>query len=335
MIDNIVMMKRNLSAEEIKKIVATSRLLEYNTNGLKEYHNGKMKNLTGGVYVKIYKNKSVKISGSLHKYATYLREGKLNNFDTFTMQQARQTIDVLIESIGIEPKGLSVTEYEVGINMNVDIEPIKILEGIKSIGLFENEKPLYNNPKYKNESVKTTVFHKDLRVYYKIYDKIHEMKDKRKQAPSNPKIIRIETTTRRVENTFVVDFFEVENLDGIQKKFFKAWDNLNFYKDVDAPKGTHKGKMLLAKDLINKGKTEVMNEYIRLYKSNRISMKIYYPAKKFIENWDTERLKFKVKTTDIFTAFKNTYMFYYQGYSKNTYNDLTAIDKKNIVTGAV
>ena len=53
MIDNIIMVKKNLSDAEIKQIVKKSRLLEQSVNGLKAYNNGTTKNFDGGFFIKI------------------------------------------------------------------------------------------------------------------------------------------------------------------------------------------------------------------------------------------------------------------------------------------
>ena len=320
MIDNIIMVKKNLSDAEIKQIVKKSRLLEQSVNGLKAYNNGTTKNFDGGFFIKIGTDKTLKITGSLHKYHSFLNTKSLTNFDSFTMHQAKETILKLIENIGFEPEKTNITYYEVGLNLSVNIEPKKIMQNVCSIGSIENEKELLYNLKYKNKSQLTTEFHRDFRVYHKMYDKIFEMNDKRKQPPNDIKIIRIETSNRRVEKTTLLDFFKDENLQIIQNRFFNNWDKLNFYNDIDTPTGTHKSKIELAKEIIYKGKNEVLNKYLEQYNNNVLSIKMYYTIKRFIENWENEKFKFKRKKTEIFTYWELVYNTEKQRYKQNNSN---------------
>lgn len=335
MIDNIVMIKNNLSETEIKSIVTKSRLLEQSVNGLKVYHNGKNKNLEGGFYIKISENKTLKITGSLHKYYTYLSQKKLNNFDSFTMQQAKETMNKLVIDKGFNIENTKVTFYEIGLNLVVDFEPSEILKNVKSIGTIENEKEFFYNPQYKKKTHKNTLTHRDFRIYHKMYDKVFEMQDKRKQPPSELKIIRIETAHRRVENTLLTNFLKDENLNLLQKKFFSYWHKLNFFNDVDAPKGTHKSKIELAKEIMHKGKVEVLNTYVNQYKNLVLSAKMYYSIKKFIDNWELDKHSFKVKKTDIFTYWQKVYNTEYQLYNSNKSNELICIDKNFVSNGTI
>ncbi|OAE92122.1 hypothetical protein [Flavobacterium psychrophilum] len=320
MIDNIIMIKKNLSDAEIKQIVKTSRLLEQSVNGLKAYNNGTTKNFDGGFFIKIETDKTLKITGSLHKYYSFLNTKSLTNFDSFTMHQAKETIIKMIENIGFEPENTNINYYEVGLNLAVNIEPKKILQNICSIGTIENTKEMFYNPKYKHKSIITTEFHRDFRVYHKAYDKIFEMNDKKKQPPTDAKIIRIETTNRRVEKILLLDFFKNENLQIIQNRFFSNWDKLNFYNDIDAPIGTHKSKIELAKEIIYKGKNEVLIKYLEQYNNNVLSIKMYYTIKRFIENWENEKFKYKSKKTEIFTYWETVYNTEKQIYNKNKSN---------------
>lgn len=335
MIDNIVMIKNNLSETEIKRVVNQSRLLEKSVNGLTVYHNGSNKNFEGGFYIKISENRTLKITGSLHKYHTFLNHNKLNNFDSFTMQQAKETMYKLATNKGFDTENTKVTFYEIGLNLIVDFEPSEILKNVKSIGSIENEKEFFYNAKYKKKTHKNTETHRDFRIYHKMYDKVFEMQDKRKQPPNEMKIVRIETAHRRVENTFLKDFLKDENLNQLQKKFFGYWHKINFFNDIDAPKGTHKSKIELAKEIMHKGKKEVFENYFNQYKNLVLSAKMYYSIKKFINNWEQDKHIYKVKKTDIFTNWQKVYNTEYQIYSNNKSNELICIDKNFVSNGTI
>ena len=304
MIDKIRFSKKNLSENEIRKIVLTSRLQSYDADGLKHYNNQRTKNFNGGMFIKIDTDKNLKIEGSLHKYKTFLKCKQLDNFDSFTMPQAKETILKLIQNIGLDIENVIVNFYEIGLNIITDVNPKELLKNIYSIGDFDKEKLFYINAKYKNESVITTQFHKDFRLVYKVYDKIFEMKDKQKLLPTDKIIIRIETEHKRIENTLLIDFFTDEHLKRLQTSFFNHWDKLNFLIEIVAPKKTSISKIELAKVLYKKSKSEVLVEIYKQYKNNTMTIKVYYTLKRFIDNWENEKTKFVPTKSIIFSQWE-------------------------------
>lgn len=307
MIDKIRFSKKNLSDTEIKKIVKISRLQSFDVDGLKHYNNQKTKNFNGGLYIKIGLDNTLIIEGSLHKYSTFLKTKQLDNFDCFTMFQAKETLLKLIENTGFEPEKTNVNFYEVGLNIVAEIEPKDLLKSVYSIGDLDKEKLFYINPKYKRESVITTEFHKDFRLVYKVYDKIFEMKDKQKKPPNDKSIIRIETEHKRVENIFVIDFFTDANLKRVQKDFFNHWDKLNFLVEIVAPPKTNNTKIEFAKILYKKKEVEVLKQIFEQYKNGTMSIKIYYNLKRFIDNWQTEKIRFIPKKSIVCSNWEKLY----------------------------
>lgn len=315
MIDKIRFSKKNLSDSEIANLVQKNHLETHTLNGLKHWNNDTTKNFTGGLSIRIDKNKALKIEGSLHKYSTYLTLKKLDNFDSFTMVQAKQTYLKMIENIGFEPKNASVSLYEIGLNINTDVEPKEFLKKIYSIGDLNNEKIFYIDPKFKKESQKTTETHRDYRAYFKTYDKIHEMQDNKKEVP-NLKIIRIETVHKRVEKTLLEDFFKVENLQSLQNSFFNKWDKLNFEIELTAPKGTNQNRFFYAHRIFKFGKENFLNEINLQYRNGTLSIKMYYTQKRFIENWENEKLNFTPVKSTIYKKWENIYSAEKQRYNK-------------------
>lgn len=307
MIDKIRFSKKNLSEPEILKIVALSRLQSYNADGLTHYNNQRTKNFNGGMFIKIDIDNCLKIEGSLHKYSTYLRSKELNNYDRFTMCQAKETVLKLINNTGIDPNNIMVNYYEVGINLVSEIEPKELLKNVYSIGDLDKEKVFYIDHKFKNQSQMITESHKDFRIVSKLYDKIHEMRDNRKTPPPNLKIIRIETIHKRVEKTLLLDFFKDEKLNKIQRVFFNNWDKLNFFVEIVAPKNTSVSKIELSKVLYKRNRSEVLREIKEQYKNKTMSVKVYYTLKRFIENWDNEKISFKPTKSLIFSQWENMY----------------------------
>lgn len=300
MIDLIRFSKKNLSEVEKNNIIAKSRLnVRYDKDGFKCYENGKIKDLQGGLYIGIDKNNDLKIEGSIHKYYSFLTTGKSSNFDTFTMQQAKETVDKIIEFAGFEPINTLVNHYEIGMNLNFEIDVINFINKAYSIGTGATKKTLYIHPKYRKERLKTTEIHYNFRVSYKMYDKIFEIIDKRGNAPNDKNILRIETVNRRIEKISLINFFKNKNLLKIQNAFFNKWDYLNFDFNVLAPKGTHQSKISLAKELILYGAEATKLKYDTLAVSGAVSPKIYRDIKTFINNWKTTQYDFKPDKTDI------------------------------------
>jgi len=319
MIDKIRFSKKNLLKCEIDKIVKTSRLQSFDADGLKHYNNQKTKNFNGGFYIRIGKDNTLVVEGSLHKYFTFLQTKLLNNFDVFTMCQAKETLLKLIVNTGIETNNIMINFYEIGLNIVSDIEPKDLLKNVYSIGDLDKEKIFYIDHKYKNESQKITETHKNFRLVYKAYDKIHEMIDKKKEPPINTKIIRIESIHKRVEKISLIEFFEADNLKRVQKVFFNNWDKLNFIIEIVAPKNTNISKIELAKVLYKKSQSSVLSEIKEQYRNNTMSIRIYYTLKRFIENWENEKINFVPTKSIIFTKWEKLYSSEKQKYNKNMY----------------
>jgi hypothetical protein len=223
------------------------------------------------------------------------------------MPQAKETILQLIDNIGFEPLLSKIVYYEIGLNLVINIEPNKILQNVLSIGNLNTEKAFYFNARYKQKTHVNTLTHRDFRIYHKMYDKIFEMIDNRKLPPVNKNIIRIETVNRRIEKTFLSDFINDENLNQLQTRFFNHWNGLNFHNDIEAPPGTHKSKIELAKEIIYTGKNEVLKKYYNQYKNGVLSMKMYYSIKRFVENWETDKFKFVSKKSQICAYWEKVY----------------------------
>lgn len=298
MIDNITMIKKSLSESEKTNIIKSSRLVSNSLNGLIYYDNRTTKNFTGGLFIQIDTRNKLKISGSVHKYHSHLNSGYLTNFDSFTMQQAKATFEKLIINTGVDPNEIEVVFFEVGINLKFEIDTKMILEKVHSIG--KNQKPFYIDPKFKESRQIITGTHRDFRVCFKMYDKLFEMVDRRKPV-SNFKynILRIETVHRRVEKLSLNQFISIENLRMIQSDFFNQWNGLNFYNDIEAPKGTQRSKIDLVRNIIYKGKNTVLNEYKSQYENNALSKRQYYAVRDFINNWEAIRKDYIIKRSKI------------------------------------
>jgi hypothetical protein len=300
------MVKRTLSEVEKRNIIKSSRLMCNSLNGLIYYDNRTTKNFNGGLFIKIDTNDKLQITGSLHKYFSYLKTGSLTNFDKFTMIQAKATFESIIINTGLVPDKVEITSFEIGINLKFDIDVKLILEKVHSIGKLE--KIFLIEPKFKDGRQITTGTHRDFRVHFKMYDKVFEMLDARqKKTPTDLNIIRIETVHRRCEKLTLKDFLDLSNLKGLQNSFFGEWDELNFYNDIEAPKGTPRSKIDLVRNIIYNGKNEILKQYRNQFENSALSKRQFYTVKYFIDNWETNRLDFDIKHSQIVPFWKQSY----------------------------
>ena len=290
MIDLITLVETNLSEIAIASIIKRSNLQSNSNAGKDFYDNINTKNLSQhqGIYIKIDTNKSLKIEGSLHKYSNEISGKERSNYNLFSMVEAKQTITHLLEKKGISMERLKVYNYEIGLNLNVLKDCRAYLDKMKSIGAMGSEKQLYVNPKYNNERVKTTIFSKHTRKYFKAYDKVFESMDRKRKIIPEENILRIETVNKRLDNCYVIDFFKQNNLMKLLESFFRDWRTLQFEQDIITPKGTGRARHQLCLDIINTGKESVLIQAKNRHKNGSLSDWEYRNIKEFISNeWET------------------------------------------------
>jgi hypothetical protein len=128
-----------------------------------------------------------------------------------------------------------------------------------------------------------------------------------KKAVPNDKIIRLETIHQRVEKTFLIDFFTDANLKRLQNNFFDNWDKLNFQIEIVAPPKTSLSKIGLAKLLYVRKPIEVLSDIKKEYKNNSMTIKTYYTSKRFIENWENEKINFVITKSLILSMWEKLY----------------------------
>ena len=319
MIDNIRFSKRNLTDYEVENIVKKSYLqtMYEPRTGKIFYATGSERQLHGGMYIKIDVENNLVLKGSLHKYFSFLQTGKNTNFGSFTMKQAKETFFKLIENKGINSENLKVNQYEVGLNLIFDFDVILILENVYAIGSNTYQREMYIDPNYRKKRYITTEKSTNIRVYYKLYDKVFEMINKRNTPPKEKHILRIETTQRKLQKKFSNEFFTDSNLNIIQDKFFSKWDDLRLITSIDAPKGTHKSRIDLVKEIYKNAPIPTLEKYHKLLKDKEITVKIYRNTREFINNWKTERKKYKIVKSPIGKKWADTYQPIKERFNQN------------------
>lgn len=306
MIDLITLVKQ-LQDDEVSLIVERNDLQTNSKAGIVFYDNMDTKNLSQqkGMFIRIETNQKLKLEGSLHKYFNEISGRERNNLNLFSMLEAKRAIEQLLIEKHIDIEGLRVYNYEIGLNLNVSKDCRAYLDKMRSIGSVGKEKQLYVNARYKDERVKTTVFHKHTRKYFKVYDKVFESMDKkRKYIPEN-NILRIETVNRRLDNCSVEDFFSSSNMDKMVEDFFRDWRTIQFEQDIITPKGTGRAKQHLCMDIISKGRDAVLMQAKERHCNGSLTDWEYRNIREFtINEWDTVKKSIKFIQSDEEVEFR-------------------------------
>lgn len=290
MIDLITLLKPGLSDREITVIVDRNRLQTNSSDGVIFYDNLSTKNLTQqkGVFIRIETDRKLKVECSLHKYFNEISGYARANTNLFYMSEAKESINHLLTEKDIGFDNLRVYNYEIGLNLNVSKDCRFYLDKMKSIGVMGNEKPLYVNPRYKDERVRTTVFHSHTRKYFKAYDKVFECKEKKQRTIPEGNILRIETVNRRLDNCLAIDFFYPDNLKKMVETFFRDWRTIQFERDIITPKGTGRARRKLCLDILSKGKDAVLTQAKERHTNGSLSDWECRNIREFVANeWDT------------------------------------------------
>ena len=289
MIDLITLIKPDLSDLEISSIVEENSLQTNSKDGLVFYDNMSTKNLTQqqGVFIRVETSRKLKVECSLQKYSNEISGYGRNNHNLFPMSDAKRAIDHLLKAKNIAVENMRVYNYEIGLNLNISKNCRSFLDKMKSIGAVGSERPLYINARYKDERVKTTVFHNHTRKYFKVYDKVFESIDKKRKHIPEGDILRIETVYRRLDKFFVIDFFNPDNLLKMVEAFFRDWRTIQFEQDIITPKGTGRAKQHICIEIINKGKEAVLMQSKERYKNGSLTDWEYRNIREFVINeWD-------------------------------------------------
>jgi hypothetical protein len=297
MIDFITLTNPVLSDIEISSLIEKNHLQTNSKDGEVYYDNIGTKNFRQdkGVFIRIETNSRLKVECSLHKYFNESAGKERNNLNLFSMSDAKKTISELMCEKNISTENLRVYNYEIGLNLDVSKDCRFYLDKMKSIGAAGDERPLYVNARYKDERVKTTVFHKHTRKFFKVYDKVYEMRDRKRRFIPESDILRIETVNRRLDNCFVANFFQQDNLKKLIESFFRDWRTVQFRQDIITPPGTGRARQDLCIQILDFGKEYVLSKSKERYKSGALKEWEYRNIREFIQKeWDTikKQLKF-------------------------------------------
>ncbi|NDV46112.1 hypothetical protein D0T49_03535 [Paludibacter sp. 221] len=260
---------------------------------LSEYRSSEYSKLTG-VEVRIVRGK-VTIKTSLHKFWNERSFGKLRNDNMFTISEAKAAFEMLLFENGLTAYKTRVVQFELGLNLNVSYDPLSFIELVKYISL--RDKIMFIDANYRINRQKTTLKHKDIRKYFKIYDKGWEMMDK-KRIPAKPidgealKILRVETVYKR-HNERADSFFSDQNINRLVKWFYVDWKDLFFMRTVRADKGARKSEIERAELIINMGAEEYLEKAKSELEEGLITPKQYRTIREFVRDYEDSHARFK------------------------------------------
>jgi hypothetical protein len=271
-----------------------------------------------GISVKI-QNNTVTLSTSLHKYWNDRNFGQLRNDNIFTISEAKAAFEMLLFENGLLPQKTKVVLFEIGLNMPVSYDPITFIELVRYLPRkndIKENKIMFIDANYKINRQKTSEKHKDIRRYFKIYDKTWEMKEKkREKTPKSPEgdlnpsaslvllergqeknILRIETVYRR-KNERSDKFFTDENINRLVKNFWIDWKDLFFFRTVRAYKGARKSEVERASIIINNGTEAYLEQTKADFEKGKITAKQYRTIREFIRDYEVDSKRFKTITS--------------------------------------
>lgn len=263
-----------------------------------EYRSGQYAKISG-IDIKIARN-TVTLKTSLHKYWNDRNYGRLRNDNVFTISEARSAFEMLLFENGLIAEKTRVVQFELGLNLDVTFDPLTYIEMVKFISF--RDKLMFIDANYRINRQKTTAKYRDIRKYYKVYDKGWEMQDKKRGArykaqgtgtDDEPKyILRIETVYRRHSERSDL-FFREENINRLVKRFRVDWKDLYFYRNVRAVKGSRKSEIERAKQIINTGAEEYLQTVKEEYESGKMTAKQYRTIREFVRDYNEHADRFR------------------------------------------
>lgn len=266
-----------------------------------EYRSSEYSKISG-IDVKIQCN-TVTLKTSLHKFWNNRNYDQQRNDNIFTISEAKSAFEMLLSKNGFTPHKTKVVQFEIGLNMHVNYDPLTFIELVQFISF--RKKIMFVDANFRINRQRTTEKHRDIRKYYKIYDKGWEMKDKKrnpntsgasplKALESEPPdhILRIETVYRR-HNERSDKFFSDENIGRLIKRFYVDWKDLFFFRTVRAYKGARKSEVERASIIINRGSEEYLQRTKADFESGKITAKQYRTIREFIRDYKEDSKRFK------------------------------------------
>lgn len=268
-------------------IIKRWKLDECTRNGEVFYQSGDFGNFEG---VQIMLRGSVlQVKCSVHKLYEKWTNNRLDNSTPFTMLQARDTLEELVNRLeGVDVTTARVNYYEIGKSMQMQREAVSYIE--KAVAIRGKE--LFNDANFEKNRQKTTEKSKTIKKIFKIYDKSHEARTKRRKAALS-NVLRIETIYRH-QSARLADFFDVEWLEKMRRKFYEDWSLLEWMYEVEAEKGVKMSEYQKACEIMAVGVEGYRAKYKELFAAGKITKKQKETMRSFVNRWPEVCRKFNV-----------------------------------------
>lgn len=296
MFDKITL-KAKLTADECEAMSRTHRLKMWvNESGtIREYRSDSYANITG-MSIKIDSRGQMTMKVSLHKYYNKRVEGIMRNDNDFSLDEALLAFKMLLSENNLNPEKTRITQFEIGANLEVEHDPGEYIERCMYISV--PDKNMFVDANYRVNRQRTTIKHKDMRKYFKIYDKGYEMIERRKVSRDvRLNILRLETIYRR-HNELISTFATLNNFKRLATRFKSDWSSLFFEQEVHAEKGTRKSELDRAREIINVGIDVYVDRMKRKYEEGKLSFKQFRTCRDFARDFELHGHRFRVVISD-------------------------------------
>lgn len=290
--------------KDIPQLVKTLHLQRC-TEGIEEFYQSSSYGNFDGLYIRI-KRGAIQIKCSLHKI--YYKEtfGRLDNSQMFTVNNALTMIILLFDSLRMDRRKIKVTYYEIGLNLQVNNDPLGYIELMTFAGVG---KEMFNDANFQKNRQRTSEKSKNIKKVLKAYDKGFEARSKGRNVSGN--ILRLETIYRR-QSIPLLTLTSYDYLVKLTSRFYRDWHNVEFPRKVCADKGIKSSQIEKAQSIILLGREEYLKQNRQAYLSGSLTKKQWETIRLFVRGWDSIKDRFRFPPSDMEMEYKKTLLETYQ-----------------------
>ncbi len=233
------------------------------------------------------RGRTIQVKCSIHKLYEKMRSGKLDNSHTYRISEAVGMIRNLFDTLCVNIEDVKVTYFEIGLNMQMERDPLEYIEMMQTIG--DEAKEFFNDANFQKNRQRTTEKSRTKKKVFKVYDKTFEATDKRRDA--EPNILRLETVYKRQEvklSEFLDQFFK----NKLANRFWQDWSAVHFKRDLQAEKGMKKSQLEKAEEIIRLGIGPYLDKNKKAFKERRITKKQWETIRNFARAWPSLKIHF-------------------------------------------
>lgn len=228
---------------------------------------------------------------SLHKHWAKMDSGRLDNSGPFSMEQAEDALLDTIRMLRLSPLEARVTYYEVGVNLQMDHDPLEYIR--KTTGCVGKE--MFVDANYEKDRQRTTARTRNMRKVLKIYDKTYEATEKGHDVDDG--ILRCETIYRH-QKLLLCTLFDRQWQRETAGRFFDDWGHLEFER-VLTGKGVKESQLSHARELLRLGKDEWLRLGREQWRDGLITKKQWETKRNFARSWPDIRERFRMEPSEL------------------------------------